>query len=474
MNLDYKEMYFVYECLGERKHFFQVAPHLVTALPILTPCYTWFDSAKLFVGLRLYDMLSGYSTRIGKGEFISPASTLQHYPMLKKQGLKGSMIYNDAVFNDARVNMSVALTAAALGAKVVNHAEVVSLIKDDKSKITGAIIRDRLTGALKQVYAKVVLNATGCFVDAVRKMDDPTVQPIIKGSIGVHLALDKKFGSMTHGLLFPKTSDGRVLFLVPWEGKIIAGTTDENVPLTETPGVSQANVDFIINTVQSVYDEKITRADVHSSWSGIRPLVVLPKQNAQDTASIPRDHYIEVSNNGLVTITGGKWTSFRKMAEDAITKVSQVGNLQGFAPSKTFSTVLIGAEHYNEQLTYGVDMSAFEGKLDKETLTHLSHYYGDRAPLVANIAVKQGLTKRLCNKYPHMEAEVLYQVENEYARKAIDVIAFRTNFLMIDKNAAVSSLPRVVELMAKKLNWSAQRAEQELKEAQDYVAKCTL
>ncbi|KAL0479197.1 glycerol-3-phosphate dehydrogenase [Acrasis kona] len=481
-NLDIGELEFVQDSLRERRHFFLVAPHLSTPLPLITPCFNYFEVAKNFAGLTLYDLLSGTAARIGFAQYVSVSETLKISPGLKPEGLRGSIRYFDGIFNDARLCMSVALTASALGACTLNHMRVDELLLDDASLINGAKVTDQLTGEKYTIKSKSIVNATGYFSDTIRRLDDSAgtdkLEPrpeIMKPSAGVHIALDNKLftpDSRT-GVLFSKTKDGRVMYLVPYEGVTIAGTTD--IPLkgevtNSTLAVpDEEQIDFILDMIKEFYKVDVKRSDVKSSWAGFRPLVVaaptVDSGNGQSsTAVMSRDHFIEVSKRQMVSITGGKWTTFRRMAEETVDMVYKVKNLP-FKRSQTSKLVLVGAQKY-DQVKINCE--------DQKVVDHLKHYYGDRAEKVTQIADQLGLWNKLALDMPYIEAEVIYQVRSEMACKASDVLAYRTSLMFLDREKALNAVPRVVELMAKELKWSEAQKQEELQKGIQYISTCTI
>ncbi|EFC49996.1 predicted protein [Naegleria gruberi] len=483
MNLDWNELMLVYECLRERKHFYQVAPHLSSPLQLLTPCYTLYDSVKMFAGLTLYDFLSGSEARLGNSGWVSKKSALTVWPSLKEKGLYGCMTYYDGVFNDSRVNVSTVLTSNALGAVTVNYLEVIDLLKStENGEVNGVKVKDRLTGKEFEIKGKCVVNATGAFVDKIRQMDDPTCAPIISPSAGTHIMLNmdkfvKGIGKQL-GILVPKTSDGRVLFLVPWEGKLIAGTTDQPTNLDERPSPTSSEIDFILDTMKSCLNVPLSREDISSSWTGIRPLVKPPTNSSEGTKSISREHYIDTSKNSLITVAGGKWTTFRKIGEDTIDMALTVlfkksPNLAIVMDplSKTRDIPLIGASKEWENIKQ-VNNSP-SSSISDETWDHLKHFYGDRATEVLELSEKSKLTSKLSEKYPIIEGEVLYQVKNEMALKAHDIIAYRMSLMFIDRNESKNIARRVVDVMGDYYKWNDQRRLKEYQETISYIDECT-
>lgn len=457
LNLDMQQYALVKEALQERAVLLENAKHLSSALPLLTPIYSWWQVPYLWIGLKAYDWLSG-DRSLGSSEYLSAKAALKRFPMLKKEGLKGAVLYYDGQFNDARVNVSLALTAAGAGAAVVNHVEVTDLIRRH-DRVAGAMLKDQLTGQEWQVNARVVVNATGPYVDRLRQLDDDKAPNIVVPSAGTHIVLDKQFSPPDAGLLIPKTKDGRVLFLLPWEGGTLAGTTDAPAELEWDPKASDDDVEYILEHLREYFDMPIARSDVRSQWAGLRPLVRDP--TVSDTSKLVRDHYIEVSDAGLVTISGGKWTTYRRMAEDAVNRVIAVGKFRKTTPCVTEKLPLVGSRHYQANLSDELEATYH---LDEDVAKHIAHNYGSQAVEIARLAT-QGFGKRLSEGYPYLEAEVVYAVRAEYARTPMDVLMRRTRLYHLDQQAAVASIPRVTQLMAQELAWSSAQSSTEQREA---------
>ncbi|HXW53212.1 MAG TPA: FAD-dependent oxidoreductase, partial [Myxococcota bacterium] len=333
---------------------------------------------------------------------------------------------------------------------------VESLLKEN-GKVVGAMVRDKETNQVWPVLAKVVINATGIFADAVRKMDDENATNIMTPSQGSHVLLPEKYCSKEDGLIIPKTKDGRVLFLLPWLGKALAGTTDHPEKITALPRASDEEVEYILEHLRHYLGVPISRPEVIATWSGLRPLVK-PKEAPTNTASISRDHLIDVSLSKLVTIVGGKWTTYRKMGEDVIDVAISVGKLSPLNGSLTKDLKLLGGRHYKSNLAH--EVAAFE-KLPFDIALHLAKSYGDRVDAVIDVDNKSK-RERLIDGFPYIEAEVIYGITHEHALHSTDVIGRRMRLAFLDNRAARLALPKVVSLMAKQLKWDKNRMHEEM------------
>ncbi|MDX2494517.1 MAG: FAD-dependent oxidoreductase, partial [Desulfuromusa sp.] len=330
--LDRVQYNLVKDGLHERGLLLKNARHLSNRISFVTPLYKWFDVPYVFAGLKFYDILSG-KQNIGHSRLLSRKEALRRFPGLKSEGLKAGVLYYDGQFHDARMALSLALTAEQKGATIANHVAVTGLLKD-AGKISGVKLTDSLNGDTWEVKARGVVNATGPFVDQIRLMDNPEVSKIITSSTGIHIILDKRFAPPDTGLMIPETEDGRVLFVLPWEGHALVGTTDEPAEVTEHPQPLEAEIDYLLRHVTRYFNLQVSKADVKAVWSGLRPLVSDPK--AADTAKLARDHVIEDSDAGLLTIAGGKWTTYRKMALDTVDHALKLFHLA--APKPTCQT----------------------------------------------------------------------------------------------------------------------------------------
>lgn len=443
----------VLDALRERGRLIENAPHLVRSLAFVIPVYQWWEVPFYGAGMKVYDRLAG---RLGlrPSRILSRAETIREIPTIEQNGLKRGIIYYDAQFDDARLAINLAQTVWDLGGVAVNYVKVVDLIRE-QGVVAGARLRDEETGAEYEVRAKVVINATGVFSDALRRMDDPDVRNIITASRGSHIVLSKKFLPGDSALMVPRTPDGRVLFAVPWRDHVVVGTTDlptEDVTLEPKPIGEE--VDFILSTSAKYLTKRPSESDVLSAFAGLRPLV--QADEGANTAAISRDHTIVVSRFGLLTITGGKWTTYRRMAQDAVDRAEA---LAGFKrrPCKTEQLPVHGAT--------------------RESISEpfLQAYGSDAREIRALIQADSTLGVRITPELPNVEAEVLWAVRQEMARTVEDVLARRTRTLLLDAKASIVSAKRVAELMAKELGkdaaWEAAVVEQYHQVAERYLLK---
>lgn len=454
-HFDRSQFRLVRDALRERAVLIRNAPHLCHPLPLVTPLYEWFQVPYYRTGLKLYDALAGRSN-LAPSRFVDAREAKQRFPMLREEGLRGGVVYYDGQFDDARMNVAIALSAAERGAVIATHAEVVAL-HHEGGRVAGARVVDRLGGGAIDVAARTVVNAAGPFVDGVRRLDDPDAAPMLGASSGIHIVLDARFAPPGTGLLIPQTEDGRVLFLLPWLGRTLVGTTDRPAEVEANPRAGEADIDYVLRHVNQYFDMPVARGDVRAAWSGLRPLVRDP--DAVDTAGASRDHVVHVAASGLVTVAGGKWTTYRRMAIDAIDAAVRTGDLSGGA-SATERLALAGADRFDPLGAGALQERGFPADVAR----HLHLAYGDRAAAVADLAAG-GLDARLAADLPYLEAEVVHAARAEFAATAADVLSRRTRIGALDAAATRAAAPRVAELLGAELGWDAARVEREAAEA---------
>jgi glycerol-3-phosphate dehydrogenase len=450
-HFDRSQFRLVRDALRERAVLIRNAPHLAHPLPLVTPLYEWLQVPYFLTGLKLYDALAG-KANLAPSRFVDAREAKQRFPMLREEGLRGGVVYYDGQFDDARMNVAIALSAAERGVVVATHAEVTAL-HHEGGRVRGATVRDRLGDAEIEVAARAVVNAAGPFVDGVRRLDDPGAEPMLTASSGIHIVLDARFSPPGTGLLIPETEDGRVLFLLPWQGATLVGTTDRPAAIEPHPRAAEDDIEYVLRHVNQTFAAPIARSDVRSAWSGLRPLVTDPA--ASDTAGASRDHVVHVASSGLVTIAGGKWTTYRRMAIDAVDAAVAAAGLQA-GPSATEDLRLAGAERFDASGAGALQERGFEADVAR----HLHLAYGDRAGTVAALA-EEGYGARLATGHPYLEAEVVHAARAEFAATSVDVLARRLRLGMLDAAATRAATDRVSELLAAELGWDDARRRRE-------------
>jgi len=420
----------VLEALQERGLLRQNAPHLVSDLAFVVPNYEWWEAPFYGIGLKVYNLLAG-RYGFGSSEVLSKEETLERLPTIRTEGLRGGVVYYDGQFDDARLLVNLAATAAEQGAALLNYAPVTALTRDGEGFVDGVVARDLESGAEIQARAKVVVNAAGPFCDAVRGLAQPGLAPLIAPSQGIHLVFDGSYLPGGSAIMVPHTSDGRVMFAIPWHGHTVVGTTDTPIPepLLE-PRPHEEEIDFVLETAGRYLRRPITRKDVRSVFVGIRPLV--RSGDARSTASLSRDHTIHIDPSGLLTITGGKWTTYRNMAEDGVNQAAAIARL----PEKPCPTRNLNIHGFHRQ-------AAKFGPLA---------VYGSDALLIQDLArAEPALAAPLHPALPSCGAEVVWAARFEMARTVEDVLARRTRALFLDARAAIEMAPRAAELLAREL-----------------------
>lgn len=461
-HFDRSQFNLVRDALHERAILLRLAPHLAHPIPIVTPLYNWLEVPYYLTGLKLYDWLAGRAN-LQPSRFVDAREALERFPMLRGQGLRGGVLYYDGQFDDARMNLAIALTAAREGAAVANYVSVESLLSED-GRVRGARVRDLLSGEAFDIGARVVVNATGPFTDALRRMEDARARPMVTASSGIHVVLDQRFSPPGTGLLIPQTEDGRVLFLLPWLGHTLVGTTDNEAPIEDEPRAHEDEIAYVLRHVERYFSVPVSRSDVKAAWSGLRPLVSDPQ--AADTAGLSRDHVVNVGPAGLVTVAGGKWTTYRRMAVDTVNQALEVGRLSPKRPSATETLPLAGADGFSPQ---GAGDLQERFGLDADVASYLNRAYGGFAPEVAALAAVGG-NDRLVEGQPYLEAEVAYAVRHEYARSTVDVLWRRLRLAMLDEEGARGAVERVSGVLARELGWDAVRRAEDVAAANDLLS----
>jgi glycerol-3-phosphate dehydrogenase len=422
----------VYEALFERGILLKNAPHVVKMQPFVIANYKWWGEFLYGIGLKIYDWMA-WRYRFPKTALLGRKAVEDLLPNVRKDGLKGGVLYYDGQFDDARLAINIAQTSAELGGVLVNYMRVTDLLKDPEGRISGVKAVDTEGGEEYVLNAKAVVNATGVFVDEVLKMNSAAQEPMVRPSQGVHIVLDQSFLEGDNALMIPSTDDGRVLFAVPWHKHLLVGTTD--TPLEKhslEPVALEDEVEFILETLRGYLVKKPQRKDVLSVFAGLRPLAAQGNQNGK-TKEISRSHKLMTSPSGLVTITGGKWTTYRKMAEDTVDEVIRVVGLKNVG----CSTAALRIHGFSNNGSHA---------------GHLHVYGSDAARILAMAGERPELLHKLHEAFPYTGAEVVWAVRHEMARTVEDVLARRLRVLFLNARVAMEMAPEVARLMAAELN----------------------
>lgn len=427
------DVHLVREALKERGLLAQNANHLVKNQSFVIPNYHLLSGYFYTIGLKIYDLLSGFLS-LGSSKYLSKKKTIEMLPNVEKKGLVNGVIYHDGQFDDSRLAINLAQTAVENGACVLNYAKVVNLLKDEKNQIIGVQVQDQESGIKYDIKGSAVINATGVFTNAIMKLNDNVYKKYIVPSQGIHLVLDKSFLPGENALMIPKTKDGRVLFAVPWHNRIVVGTTDTLIKKQSLEPIAlESEIQFVLETAQRFLAKKPTRADVLSVFAGLRPLAA-PKEEGKSTKEVSRSHKIIVSETGLITVTGGKWTTYRKIAEDIIDKAIKTGKLE----KKVCATEHLSI-HGNQPTT----------SFDRET--HL-YIYGTDIPRIVKLQEsKPELKEKLHPNHEFTMAEIVWAIRYEMARTVDDILARRVRLLFLDARAAIEVSEKTARLLAKEL-----------------------
>jgi len=424
----------VMEALKERGLLRQNAPHLVHDLAFIVPNYSWWEAPFYGIGMKVYDLLAG-KYGFGRSRILTAEETIERLPNLQTEGLRGGVIYYDGQFDDTRLLIHMAATAADHGATLLNYAPVLGVLKDADGFVNGVTFRDSESGEEHTVLARVVINATGIFSDQVRRMTDPEAARMIAPSQGIHLVFEQSFLRANAAIMVPKTSDGRVLFAIPWHGHTVVGTTDTPIhEVSYEPLPFEEEIEFILDTAAQFLSRPPTRKDILSVYVGIRPLVKMEDKgegsSGQKTSTLSRDHTIHIDHAGLITIVGGKWTTYRYMAEDCVNHAITLGTLDD-----------------RECSTRGLHLHGYYAA--PEELGSLAVYGSDAEAIKAIASEDARMLEPMHPDLPYCEAEVIWAVRSEMARTVEDVLARRTRALFLNARAAISLAQRVAEIMAR-------------------------
>lgn len=451
------EVGMVFQALRERSRLLRNAPHLVHGRRFVVPCYRWWEKPYYGVGLKLYDLLSG-PHNLARSRWLSPGAARGLVPGLEPDGLRGGVLYFDGQFDDARMATTLALTLLEVDALPLNYLEVVDFLREGggeegAGRVRGVVARDVESGDRLRVRARSVINATGIFADRLRRLDDPDSGEILRPSRGTHLVLRREAFPGEAALLVPRTADGRVIFAIPWHGRVLVGTTDVPVDGPELePRPDAAEVEYLLDQLAPYLERPVGREDIRSVFAGLRPLVARPGEG--DTADLSRDHRVLASESGLVTVVGGKWTTYREMGEDALDRAAEVTDL----PVRATPTRGLPLHGWTE-----ADVGGYPWRP-----------LGADAPEVRQLAREsRELGDLLHRDLPYVGAHVAWAARNEMARTLEDALARRTSALLLDARAAAEAAPRAAGIMARELDrggeWAAEQVERFRELASGYL-----
>jgi len=441
----------VREAVVERGLLTQNAPHLVKNQSFIIPTHGLYDELQYTVGLTLYDLLAG-KLSLGRSKRISKAKTLRRISTINPEKISAGVVYHDGQFDDTRLAVNTLQSSEEMGAVVLNYCSVIGLLKDSSGQVSGVKFVDEEAGKKYEIKGKQVVNATGVFADDVLKMDSPNAKKTIAPSQGVHLVLDKSFLPDNDAIMIPKTDDGRVLFLVPWHGRVVVGTTD--TPIKEEslePIALEEEIEFILKTAARYLIKAPKRSDVLSVFAGLRPLAATVE--GKKTKEISRSHKIFESNSGLLTMVGGKWTTFRKMGEDLVDKTEK-RNGWSHIPTKTRHLKIHG---YKENVDHSNPL----------------YFYGSDEQEIVKLSNEDGMNELLSSSLGIMKAQVVWAVRHEMARTVEDVLARRTRCQLLDAKESIKMAPKVASAMAAELGedkaWEGKQVAEYVQVTMNYI-----
>ncbi len=453
--LDLAEYKVVRRALHERIRMLNNGPYLSRPMEFIVPCFDWWTVGYMGIGLRMYDWLAG-KARIFRSRFQNREMTLKHLPMLKRDQLVGSVVYADGQFDDGRYNLALVNSMVEAGGDALNHARVVSFAYSSQGKLLGVEVENKLTGKRFTVRAKVFVNATGPWADTIRRMANPEAHPRMRVSKGVHVFLSLDLHQSKSALLIPKTEDGRVLFAVPWFDRLLVGTTETEGSPQDEMSVTKDEVAYLLRHLNHYLESPVTPEHIVSGIAGMRPLVSASENKA--TSKLARDHEVELDGkSGLISIMGGKWTTYRAMAEDTVDEVQRYMGT-GVTPAKTADHRLAGSEGYGPDYAKGL---AEKFGMAEEIARHLSLKFGTRATQVLELAGSEpGLKEPIVSGFSPIRAEIVYAAREEMAMTVEDVLSRRIGLQLMNWRAAREAAGVTGALLAKELNWNKESEQQ--------------
>lgn len=464
-NFDFAQLKQVRHGLEERQIVLQNAPHLARPLPLLTPVFSWWEGLYFSIGLRMYDFFAK-GDALPKSRWLSKKETLLRMPSLDAKKLHSAVLYFDGQLDDARYCLALAHAADEAGVAIVNYTELLDFERDNAGKLTAAVAKPLESESSFGIKAKIFVNCTGAFADFVRLKANPKLSHRIRPSKGVHVVLPYEVLKSNDAMLIPKTSDGRVVFAIPFEGQLLLGTTDTDYKnLDAEPILEDQEVDFLLDTLAPYLAKRPDKSQVKAGFGGLRPL--LAAGDSKSTKKLVRDHEVEHDeHSNLVSLLGGKWTTYRYMAKDTIDKTCELLRIE--RPCQTANHVLVGGEDYAFEDWKTIQMVY---RLAKDISKHLIRKYGSRAHKVARLTQENiRWSQRLVEKYPFIQAEVIYQVREEMALTIRDVLARRMRLEIMDWEAAQEAIQLVADLMAQELGWTPAQKERQVADYYQQIA----
>ena len=461
--LDFAQLKQVKHGLEERRIVIKNAPHLARPLALLTPVFSWVEGVYYSVGLKMYDWFANDKT-LPKGKWLSKKEVMARMPTLDQDKLHSAVLYYDGQHDDARYCLAIVQSASAMGTAVANYVELTGFEKEGV-KLKAALVTDTLTGKSFLIRAKLFINCTGAFADQVRHMANPTLPRRMRPSKGVHVILPFNTLKSKDAMLIPKTSDGRVVFAIPFEGQLLVGTTDtEYKPVEKEPVLDDKEADFLLDTLRPYLKTQPLRSEIKAGFGGLRPL--LAADPTKSTKGLTRDHEVEHDEaSNLISLLGGKWTTYRLMAKDTIDLVDTLLNQTN--PCLTADHLLAGSENFAYEDWKKIQQHT---SLQEDTCQHLLLKYGSRAhQLVQLMQEDASLADRLIHEYPYIKAEVVYTVQHEMAVVPRDFLARRIRLEITDWEATLQCLPMVCELMGKELGWDLPTRQKRQEEYQNEI-----
>jgi glycerol-3-phosphate dehydrogenase len=447
--LDPAEYKVVNRALHERIHMLKNAPFLAGAREFITPCYSWFDLAYYEIGLKLYDWISG-SASLAPSHFVSREAALRRLPNLNRQGLTGAVAYTDGQFDDARYNITLVQSFAAAGGVPLNYTRVTAFEKRVDGRLAALTVQDQFGGQSFVVRARAFVNATGPFADSIRSMANPSLKPRMRLSKGVHILLPADVLSSCDAMLIPKTEDGRVLFAIPWMGRVLVGTTEQEVAVGEELLLTREEVEYLLRHLNRYLSEPVKASQVVGGFAGARPL--LSAGDSRDTKKLARDHQVELDSvSGLVSILGGKWTTYRAMAQDTI-DVVQKSLGENPTPCSTLNHPLLGSDGYSSDYWKAL-VENFS--VSESTARHLAEKYGTRATQLLGLVTKDpNLREPLVKGLAPLGAEVAFAARFEMAMTIEDALARRIVLQSYGWSETIAAAPATADILARELGWS--------------------